>query len=71
MSGMLGLEIVFHILLGYIILPCLKADQIFVCPLRVQGLGLNFIFTFLCYLSSKNPEEAELEDILNSVVSAG
>ena len=32
MSGMLGLEIVFHILLRYIILPCLKADQIFVCP---------------------------------------
>ena len=28
-----------------------------------------FIVTFLCYLSSKNPEEAELEDILNSVVS--
>ena len=50
MSGMLGLEIVFHILLGYIILPCLKADQIFVCPLRVQGLGLKFVYFHLFML---------------------
>ena len=50
MSGMLGLEIVFHILLGYIILPCLGADLIFVCPLRVQGLGLNFVYFHLFML---------------------
>ena len=70
---MLGLEIVFHILLGYIILPCLGADQIFVCPRACAKFGGKFCLylSFVCYLSSKNPEEAELEDILNSVVSAG
>lgn len=70
---MLGLERVLHILLGYIFLPCLTAAQIFVCPracAKVEG-KLCLFLSFVCYLSSKNPEEAELEDILNSVVSAG
>ena len=42
-------------------------------PVRVQRLGgkLCLFLSFVCYFSSKNPEEAELEDILNSVVSAG
>ena len=30
---------------------------------------MSFIFFFCLLYSSKNPEEAELEDILNSVVS--
>lgn len=47
---MLGLEIVFHILLGYIILPCLGADLIFVCPPRVQVFGLKFVYFHLFML---------------------
>ena len=39
MSGILGLEIVFHILLGYIILPCLGAGQICVCPRACARIG--------------------------------